>query len=159
VEYTCNESFASRTRFSGPTGGNLTESPAHQLPLLGFGKVNDSHSLKGQLSKGFASDMMYDCSSKREDRDDRRESSEPMLRLHEEYTHSLARTAPAIGGELAALPHLSCDGVHRSSTDAVDRDHLEAGCFPFLSSFLQTFQGPHTGFGSRFYRLSEVLHE
>jgi hypothetical protein len=43
AEYTCNESFASRTVFLGPTGGNMTGSSAHQLRLLGFGKVGDSH--------------------------------------------------------------------------------------------------------------------
>ena len=69
-----------------------------------------------------------------------RESSEPMLKLHEEYTHSLAGTAPAItdtmvGRELAALPHLG----HVMASTAVNRNHLEAGCFPFLNSFPQTF--------------------
>jgi hypothetical protein len=44
VEYTWDESFASRTKFSGPIGGNFPESPVHQLPMLGFGAVGDSHS-------------------------------------------------------------------------------------------------------------------
>jgi hypothetical protein len=51
VEYTCNESFASRTRFSGPTGGNLSESPAHQLPSHGFGEVGDSHYVRATLER------------------------------------------------------------------------------------------------------------
>jgi hypothetical protein len=59
VEYTCNESFATRTRFSGSIGKKYPESPAHQLPPLGFGEVRDSH-LKGQLLEGSAPDMMDD---------------------------------------------------------------------------------------------------
>ena len=73
VEYTCSESCASRTRFSEPTGGGviLTESPAHQLPLHGFGEVRDSRS-QGQLLKGSTLDMTDDYSSKREDHGDRK---------------------------------------------------------------------------------------
>jgi hypothetical protein len=59
VEYTCNESFATRIRFSRSIRKNFPESPAHQLPPLGFGEVRDSHS-KGQLLEGSAPDMMDD---------------------------------------------------------------------------------------------------
>jgi hypothetical protein len=59
VEYTCNESSATRTRFSGLTGGKYPESPAHQLLPLGFGEVRDSHS-KGQLLERSGSGMVDD---------------------------------------------------------------------------------------------------
>jgi hypothetical protein len=114
VEYTCNESFTSRTKFSGLTGGNSTELPAHQLSLLGFGEVGDSRSLKGQLLKGPVSDMMYDCLSKREDRGDRKGE----MSQCRDYTGSvltLSQEPRQRSGWLAASwlrSHVSWEGVY-----------------------------------------------
>ena len=107
VEYTCNDSFARRTRLSGPTGGNSSESPARQLRLYWLGWVGDPH-LEGLLLEGSASDMMDDCSSKREDRGAEWESSEPTLRVYSQPYYNRASL---------------CEGVNEIATDAINRDH------------------------------------
>ena len=81
-----NKSSASRMRFSGPTEGNSAEPFARQPPLLGFGSVGDS------LLKGSLSDIAARPSG--EIAATERESSDPLLRFHEEWYSQPCGTTP-----------------------------------------------------------------
>jgi hypothetical protein len=79
-----------------------------------------------------------------------RESSEPVLGLYGECTHSLARTMPALT-MIDRIGHASlCEGVNGVSTDAINWDHPRNQLLPLLTNI------PRSSYGFRHAALSSV---